>query len=147
ECLLVSRELGGWSVAHGQIVLGRVRYALGDRGSARTLFLAALDGMRAFGDRNGVSNTLVHLACLDMDEGDLAAVAVRLREALSLVLDNDLHISLGDVLGAYADLLVALGDPLFAARLWGRAERVNEEIRLLRNAFERQRFERSLAVA
>ncbi len=73
ECVAVSRDIGAWRAAVALSELGEVRHAQGDLEAARSLLREALEGQRALGDRPGMAKTLVGLATVAHDAGDIAA--------------------------------------------------------------------------
>lgn len=124
--------------------LGEVRHAQGELEAARSLLREALEGQRALGDRPGMAKSLVALATVAHDAGDIALAKSHLGEALDIVPTGD---ALSHVrwLDAFAGLSLAFASACCAARLWGCTQRLREEIGSAMSAPERARHERLLA--
>ena len=127
ECLPLSREVGSWSTSGVLSLLGDVKHAQGHFEEARTLLMAALEGHREFGDREAIGATLLRLAVVLHDCRDISAAVARLEEALGLLR----FISANYVaawLETFAALSVEFAGETCAARLWGCARRLREEM-------------------
>ena len=144
ECVAVSRDIGAWRAAVALSELGEVRHAQGELEAARSLLREALEGQRALGDRPGMAKSLVALATVAHDAGDIALAKSHLGEALDIVPTGD---ALSHVrwLDAFAGLSLAFASACCAARLWGCTQRLREEIGSAMSAPERARHERLLA--
>jgi non-specific serine/threonine protein kinase len=141
ECVAVSRDIGVWRAAMALCELGNVRHAQGDLEGARSLLLEALSGQRELGDRPGITRTLLALATVAHDGGDIPAAKSRLREGLDVVPTNDALSHLA-WLDAFAGLSLEFASAACAARLWGCAQRLREEIGSPMSARERARQDR-----
>ncbi|MDM0115972.1 tetratricopeptide repeat protein [Variovorax sp. J22R133] len=146
ECVAISREIGAWRAALALSVLGEVRLAQGEFEAARCLLLEALEGQRALGDRPGTASTLLALAIVSHDEGDVAAAKSQLKEALDTMPTGD-ALSHAAWLDAFAGLSLAFASASCAARLWGCTQRLREEIGSPMTTPERARHERLMAAA
>jgi predicted ATPase/DNA-binding winged helix-turn-helix (wHTH) protein len=147
ECLSISREAGNWSTAGALQQLGRVRHAQGQHEVARTMLLESLDLHRAVKDSHGVSQTLYYLGMVSHDLGDTAVAMTQVREALSIGYAIGDRFRIASTLEVVAGLSVVLGNPKGAARIWGQAERLREDIGTPPEPLERNRVEREVACA
>ncbi len=147
ESLAIKRELGDrGDIATTLHNLGNVRYEEGDSVSARTLNEESLAIMRDLGDRAGIANCLNNLGNLACEQGELAPA--RALHAEGLAIDRELRDRWGIAfaLEGLAAVVVALGSGLRAARIWGAAERLREEIGAPLPPNERPRYDRRVAV-
>jgi tetratricopeptide (TPR) repeat protein len=147
ECVPISREQGKWSAAGALQQLGWVRHAQGQHEQARSLLMEALDLHREFEDKLGVARTLYYLGMVSHDEGEIEAAKAQLREALTLEQTVGDRILTASTLEALAGLSLAFAGPPDAARLWGAAQRLREEIGAPQELVLRRRCERQIAVA
>ena len=147
ECVTVSREQGKWSAAGALQQLGWVRHAQGQHEQARSLLMESLDLHREFEDKLGIARTLYYLGMVSHDEGDTAAAKAQLREALALEQTVGDRILSASTLEALAGLSLSFAGPLDAARLWGAAQCVREEIGAPQELVLRRRCERQIAAA
>ena len=147
ECVPISREQGKWSAAGALQQLGWVRHAQGQHEPARSLLMEALDLHREFEDKLGVARTLYYLGMVSHDEGEIEAAKAQLREALSLEQTVGDRILTALTLEALAGPSLAFASPPDAARLWGAAQRLREEIGAPQDVVMRGRCERQIAAA
>ena len=149
EGIAIARDMGDWSPAAMLGELGRVRHVQGDLSAARELLMEALGAERQFGDKVGIAMTLTRLGVLFHDLGDFAAAKTHLREALTIEQAMNDQKIMALTLEAFASLSTEFADPYHAARLFGRAERLREEIggTAFEVPVERTRSERSVADA
>ncbi|HSW26876.1 MAG TPA: tetratricopeptide repeat protein, partial [Burkholderiaceae bacterium] len=146
ECVSLSRDIGAWRAAVALSELGEVRHAQGDLAAARSMLLEALQGHRALGDRPGIAKTLIALATIAHDGGDIPAAKVHLNQARDAVPAGD---ALSQVawLDAFAGLSAECANVACAARLWGCTQRLRERIGCPMPAPHRARQERLVAAA
>jgi len=147
ECVPISREQGKWSAAGALQQLGWVRHAQGQHEQARSLLMESLDLHREFEDKLGIARTLYYLGMVSHDEGDTVAAKAQLREALTLEQTVGDRILSASTLEALAGLSLSFAGPLDAARLWGAAQCVREEIGAPQELVLRRRCERQIAAA
>jgi predicted ATPase/DNA-binding winged helix-turn-helix (wHTH) protein/Tfp pilus assembly protein PilF len=151
ECVPISREVGKWSAAGALQQLGWVRHAQGQVAQARALLHESLELHREFEDKLGIARTLYYLAMVSHDEGDTAGAKAQLREALALqqaVGDRILTASTLEVLAGLSLEFAAPTDAATdAARLWGAAERLREEIGAPQERVLQRRTEGQVAAA
>jgi len=141
ECVSVSRSIGVWRTAVALSEWGDVMHAQGDLEAARALLLEALEGQRELGDRPGIAKTLIRLATVSHDGGDITAAKTYLREALNIVPPGD-ALSHVTWLNAFAALSLEFAGATRAALLWGCTEHLREEIGSPMSMPERARQER-----
>ena len=146
ECVSVSREIGAWRAAVALTELGEVRHARGDLEAARCLLLEALAGHQALGDRPGISKTLIALATLSHDVGEVDSAMHYLREALDIAPSGD-KLSQVAWLDAFAGLSAQAVHATSAARIWGCTQRAREQIGAPLSVPERARQDRLVAAA
>ena len=131
ESLAIARELGDrGGIALTLINLGDVAYEQGDHGAARGLSEEGLAIMRELGDRMGTSTALQVLGNVALDQDDYPGAAPFYREGL--MIRQALGNRRGTVysLEGVAAVLAGCGTALRAARIWGAAGRLREEIGL-----------------
>jgi tetratricopeptide (TPR) repeat protein len=127
--------------------LGRVALDQGDYVSAGAMWEESHEISRELGDRWGYAWSL-------MDLGDLAfaqenySVAQKLHlECLEIRRNLDNRPSIADSLERLAHVAFVLAESLRAARIWGAAERLREELGVPLSADERLRYEPLVASA
>jgi non-specific serine/threonine protein kinase len=149
ECIAIQREFGAASASEGLSALGGVLHAQGDYKRARTVLMEALHAHRESGTKTHfLVHTLLMLAMLSHDEGDIPATQAQLREAFAAEqATGGLGTYLAEVLEAFACLSTEFSSPTSAARIWGSAERHRERIHFALAGPDRDRCERSIARA
>ena len=148
ESLTMFRELDQqWTVAFSLHNLGGVALYEGDYQSARAFLEESLAITRKVGDPRTIATTMGRLGELASNEGDYASAGRHLDESLAIFRE------LGDVKGVVASLegLASLSfkmaAPGRAARIWGAAERLHEEIGSPLAPNEHSCYERQVAAA
>jgi tetratricopeptide (TPR) repeat protein len=148
ECVPILRELdarGTLATVLGNLAI--VAAALGDAEAARTTCEESLAIMRELGDQNGISRSLNNLGDLAYDRGDQKEARALFAENLSIARTlGDKH-AIAYALEGMAASALALGAPLRAARVWGAAERLRQEIGSALPRNERPRYDRRVAGA
>ena len=145
EGLAISREMGDrWSVAISLNNLGDFACEEGDYPAARARYEESLTIRRDLGDRRGIASAMNGLGNVLAHEGDYAAARALFDESLTI------RSELGDRRGiAYSlealAMVAAVTNPLGAARIWGAAERLREEIRAPLPPWERPQHDRRVA--
>jgi tetratricopeptide (TPR) repeat protein len=128
ESLAIGRELGDrWGIALSLRSLGWLALDQADPAAARSLHEESLVIWHELGDRWGISTSLAHLGDVAHSQGDYPAARVMHAESLRI------RREMGDRLGTALSLeglaaASALERPRRAARIWGAAERLREEI-------------------
>ena len=146
ECVAIMRELGDrGDMATSLDNLGIVFYEEGDYVSARKLLGESLAIMRELGDRAGIATSLNNLGNVACEQGDFAAARALHEEGLAI--DRELVDRWGTAfaLEGLAAVVAALGISARAARLWGAAERLREEIGSPLPPNDRRRYVRRVA--
>lgn len=147
ECLPISREAGRWSAAGALQQLGWVRHAQGRSREAHELLVESLGMHREFDDKVGIARTLYYLAMVSHDQGDIDAAKAQLREALALEQTVGDRILTASTLEVLAGLSLDFATPVDAARLWGSAQRLREEICAPQELVLKRRTEGQVALA
>jgi predicted ATPase/DNA-binding winged helix-turn-helix (wHTH) protein len=140
ESLAIRREFADrWAIATELHNLSTTLRELGDLAAARKASEEALTIYREFGEVPGTASALGRLGLLACDEGDYVSALLYLKEGTRLFAD------VGDRIGI-ASMLAAIGyasmseEPNRAARLWGAAERLREEIGASRSTVDTARY-------
>jgi tetratricopeptide (TPR) repeat protein len=148
ECLSIHRELGNAvGVAYASGSLANVAMTLGEFDLAGVLYEESLATLERLDDPWGVAATLCNLGCLRCEQGDYSAARPHLMESLRI------RTGLGDRTNIPSDLEglagVAAGESEYsrAARLWGAAERLREEVAAPIPTNDRALYERRIADA
>jgi predicted ATPase/DNA-binding SARP family transcriptional activator len=129
ESLEIHRGVGDRSnVALMLNNLGDVTRQRGDFDAARPLFEESLEICREIGYREGTALATVNLGLLAKVQGDLRAAWTLLQEGLRTYSESRLRFGIAFTLEDIAALRVAQGDIEMAARLWGTAEALREQM-------------------
>jgi len=148
ESLAIRRDLGEWwGIASSLDSLGSVAFALGDYAAARALSQESLSIRRQLGDRSGIADCLGNLGGVAHALHDHAAAVDLYLECLTILEQLGDRGAIALSLVGIASVVADLGHPLAAARLWGRAERLQEEVGALLSPTERTRYDRYVAAA
>jgi predicted ATPase/DNA-binding winged helix-turn-helix (wHTH) protein/Tfp pilus assembly protein PilF len=146
ESLPIYRELGA-SLHLVLSNLGRVAQQLGKHSKAQALHEEALAIQRTLGDRASVAvstHTLGSALCL---QGDYARAQAMLKEALAIWVELASPFGLASVLDDFACLAWLQAQAARAARLWGRAARLREEVGLAQSPMVRTTLDPYVAAA
>jgi predicted ATPase/DNA-binding SARP family transcriptional activator/Tfp pilus assembly protein PilF len=142
ESLVIQQEIGDRrGMAASLNVLGEVVFDQGDYAAAQAYQEQALLIQRELGDRRGIALSLNNLGHVVFEQGDNSIAKTLLEESLAIQRE------LGDKRGVaisvdcFASLAASDGLPAKAARLWGAAEALREEIGALMPPGERGRYE------
>jgi predicted ATPase/class 3 adenylate cyclase/Tfp pilus assembly protein PilF len=129
ECLAIRRELGDRGrIANSLHNLGLVAYYQGDYPAARSLYEECLAIWREMGYRFGIAVSLSNLGNLVFGQGDYPAAGVLHQEGLVIRRELGDRRGIAYSLEGLATVMAAHGSSLRAARIWGAAERLREEI-------------------
>ncbi|MEO8752958.1 MAG: tetratricopeptide repeat protein [Casimicrobiaceae bacterium] len=129
ENVAISRELGDPSkLANALGNLANVALDQGDHSFAESLLQECLGIVRETGDQGRIALTLHNLAKVAYDRHDYPSALALLTESLILKRAVGNWMSIPPGLEGAAIVLVKVGDGLRAARLWGAAERMREEM-------------------
>jgi len=101
---------------------------LGDYPAARVLFHECLVIQRELGDRWGIGHSLNALGDVAAYQGDVPTARVLYEESLAIQRELGNRGGIAESLEGLAAVASALGRYLRAARIWGAAKRVRDEI-------------------
>jgi predicted ATPase/class 3 adenylate cyclase/Tfp pilus assembly protein PilF len=149
ESLAILRELGDRaSIAAPLNNLGEVAGYQGDFIAARSLFEESLSIYRELGDRSGIALLLNNLGVVASNQGEFVTARSLFEGSLANLreLENQGN-EVAFLLEGLAAVVAALASSLRAARIWGAAERMREEIGSPLPPNVRPRYERSVASA
>jgi non-specific serine/threonine protein kinase len=145
QSLEIARESGNrMHIANALMNLGYVASEVPDYAAARSFWEESLSIHREIGNRTGISRLLGNLGTIALLQGDHAAASTLLHECLSIFVD------LGDRLGTVSAItdvawrLSVQGSPELAARLWGSAERLREELGIAISPADRPQYDRQV---
>jgi predicted ATPase/class 3 adenylate cyclase len=129
ESLSIRREIG-WRRGYALVLnsLAEVTFEQGDFALARSLAEESLLIRRELADDSGIAEALWILGCVAHEHGDLIAARSLHQESLSIRRDLRLRPDIATSLESFADLAMAGSEIFVAARLWGAAEALREEI-------------------
>jgi non-specific serine/threonine protein kinase len=148
EGLAINRELGDrWSIAISLYNLGDFACEQGDYPAAGALYEESLAIRRDLGDRRGIALALNGLGNVDAEQGDYPAARVLYEESLAIRREQGDRWGIAFALEGLAAVVAALANSLRAARIWGAAERLREEIGAPLPPYERPRYGRRVAAA
>ncbi|MGE5102447.1 MAG: ATP-binding protein, partial [Deltaproteobacteria bacterium] len=148
ESLAISRELGdAWGVGFSLSNLGRLALDEGDYASSREMLEASRNFSHESGDKWGYAWSLMDLGDLAYSQHDYSAARALQQECLAIRRDLHNRPSIADSLERLAQIALALTRPSGAARIWGAAERLREELGVPLSADERRRYEGLVASA
>ena len=148
EALAISRELGDRArIADALNNLGNLACNQGDFGSARALIEESLAIGRDLGDRDGIASSLHSLGVVAYLQGHLAAARALYTESLDNRRELDDRLGIARALEGLAAVVAALGSSLRAARIWGAAQRLREEIGTPLSPTERSHYDQRAAAA
>ena len=148
ESLAIRRELGDRrGIALSLNNLGRVVHEQGDYPAARALHEESLAICRDVGDRRGIAGSLNNLGSVAYVQGDYPASRALFEESLAIRREMGDRRGISGSLEGLGPALAALDNPDRAARLWGYAERLRDEIGSPLPPNERPRYERQVADA
>jgi len=148
EGLAIRRELGdrrGIAISLG--ILGSIAHNQGDLAAAKAYHKESLGIRRELGDRWGIASSVNYLGVVACDEGKTAVAWACFVEGLRLSRALRDRWGLSEALGGLAAAALGLHGPLHAARFWGAAERLREEISAPLKPSEQPHYERHLAAA
>jgi ATP/maltotriose-dependent transcriptional regulator MalT len=146
EGLALCREVGhkeGTAQALG--LLSQVFLQQGDAVKARLLLEEDVALSREIGYRWAIAESLSLLGRVEALEGDYAAARAFYEESLAIGRDVGDKLSIAFYLEGLADVVAALGEPAWAAQLWGAAESMREALGTPIPPVYRAAYERSVA--
>jgi predicted ATPase/class 3 adenylate cyclase len=148
ESLALRRELGHRSgIAASLSNLANVARAQGDYATARALHEESMAILQELGDQRAKALSLTNLGNVVCDQGDYAAARMLYVESLALAHELNDRLVVAEALEGLAHVAAALAVPSRAARIWGAAERLREEIGAPLPPNERPRYDPQVASA
>jgi predicted ATPase len=129
ESLALCRRVGErWREAEA-LLLRALGYARrGEETRGRVICEASLAICRELGEGGGTSILLLSLGCFAWRQGDTAGAHQYFVESLAVSQQSAIPVMIAPCLIWLGIILVAQGQPIHAARLWGAAERVGEPL-------------------
>ena len=152
KALALYRELESTEIAGPQYVssayalLGRIALARGDAAAAETYLEEGLNGLRAQGFTWRIADTIRSLGDLARDRGDLAEAMTRYGESVRLAQEHGDRLFLLAALAGVASVAAAQGEPTRAARLYGAAAAMREQLGASIEAWQRPAHDRAEAM-
>ncbi|MEP6943095.1 MAG: tetratricopeptide repeat protein [Betaproteobacteria bacterium] len=148
EALVAFRELGDQrGIALSLTNLGSVAHEQGNNTLACRRLEEAITVHRTSGDRQGSAMSLIALAHVVADMSDPARSRALYAESLAIVRALGDRRSIAEALEGLARAALSLKDALCAARIWGAAARLREEIGAPLHAGELPRYQAVVATA
>jgi predicted ATPase len=146
QSLGIKRELGDkLGIAISLNDLGSVAHQEGDYAAAQSLYEQSLAIKRELGDKMGISISLDDLGRTAYDRGDHVAARSLFEQSLSIKHELGEKYGIALCLEGFAAVSCAQGFPERAARLFGAAEALRENIRAPLLPADRVRYERDVA--
>lgn len=146
--LAINRGLGDQrSIAISLVNLGAVAEARGDHLAARALYQQCLEIFRELDEKSGIASSLINLGVVALALGEIAHAQGLYQESLAMLQELGDRRGIAFSLEGLANVALASGWAGRAARIWGAAERLREEIRNPLAPFERGPYLTQLAVA
>jgi predicted ATPase len=148
ESMEIRKELGDRHGA-GLVMsnLGLVAHDLKNHDEARSLFERGLAILRTLGSQRNIAMTSIKLSAVLREVGDYPSAESKLEEALFISGRVADPLLIATCLEEFAALAVAMAQPMRAAALWGRAERLREEIMAPLPDRSKAPFDRQVAAA
>ena len=148
ESLAIRRELGDrWGISTSLSLLGSAAFDQGDYPAAQALHEECLTIHRELGHRHGVAIALHYLGTMAQEQGDHRSARALFEESLAIRREQGDRQGIAETLEGLASGVSAMGRPGRAARIWGRAERLREEIGCPVKGDERLLYDRHVAAA
>jgi len=148
ESLAIQRQLGNKKgIANSLTNIGLVMHDLADYASARMHLEESLAICRQLGDRAGIAASLCSLGYVATEEGAHLSARTMHAESAAIRLELGDRRGMADSLEGLANVSLAWTRPLRAARIWGAAERLREDIGLPMAPAFRPRYDGSVKAA
>lgn len=148
ESLGICRGLGNqYGIADALHYLGLMAYHLGDFSAAQTYQQESLSINRELGNQDGIATSLGNLGNIARGQGDYVSARSLHQESLTILRKLGDKRCIAASLESFAGLAVALKQPERAARLWGAAAALREEVGAPLSISEREEYDRETAVA
>jgi len=147
ECIALSREVGSYRLGEALCMQGQIRLMQGDSEGALASLTAAVDEMRRFDHKGGLANCLANLGRVLHAQGQNLRAKEHHQESMSMLHELGAALDMSDCALSFAPVLLDLGMPLDAARLWGWDEKAREELASVRDPVLVAPYERDIAAA
>jgi tetratricopeptide (TPR) repeat protein len=148
EGLEVAQQLGDRVlVGHAFEKLGVIAYFDQDYPVATVHLEKGLALQREIGERRGIAGSLGNLGLVALEQGELAAAQAFFEDSLKLRMEIGDHWGVANVLAFIANLRADLGQPDQAARLWGAAEGLLEQMGASLPPSDRQMYDERMGLA
>ncbi len=148
EGLAIRREIADvWGIANSLGNLGTLAFENGDLSSGRELLDESLTIRREIGDRGGIAWCLIDLGSVVSEQRDFAFARRLFEESMTIERELGELPGVAESLNGIASVEAAAANPLWAAKIWGAAERLREEISAPMPPIERLRYEAQVATA
>ncbi len=148
ERLRLAREMGDrHSIAQGLLNLGHIAHEEGDYAQARELTEECLGLFRELEHRRGVAFALLNLGLIAHAQGDADWALKRVQEGMRILKEQGYRREAIAALEMGASVLVSLHAEQQAARLWGAAEALREDLGEPLPQGQRAQYERDVAQA
>ncbi len=148
ESLAICRDLGDRrGIAMSLNNLGSVAQRQGDYRAAGALFELALEIDRGIGNRAWIATNLNNMGNVAREQGDYSSARGLHEESLAIKRELGDRAGIANSLEGLAQLVSMLSGPYRAARIWGAAERLREEIGSPLPLRERPDYDRHVAGA
>jgi predicted ATPase/DNA-binding SARP family transcriptional activator/Tfp pilus assembly protein PilF len=148
ESLAISRQHNNKSTMTLALInLGLTVWRLGDYDGAATLLQEGLELSRMLPHLPAVIASLSNLGIILLDKGEETSALEYSKEALALAWESKDKSTIAFSLESFASIAVTQNDVPRAARLWGAAERLREDIGSPLPPSWRSRYERFVATA
>lgn len=145
ESVEINRKIGErWNVAASLQNLGWVTRGLGNYDSANRYLEESLSLYRELGDRYGIGTALNTLGMVACDLNDSATARPYIEESLALFQEIEDQRNIALALTSLGNVFRIEKDYEQAARLWGAAEALREEIRSPLTPVEREEQDRQV---
>jgi non-specific serine/threonine protein kinase len=146
DSLEIFRELSdGANIGDMLTNLGRVAHRQQNYSTARELAEESFALWHELGDRAGIGVSLNNLATVAFAQGDYASARAKHQESLKILREIGNRQGIATSLEGLAGVESALGRSTRAARFWGAAGRLREEIGCPLAPWERPRHDRQVA--
>jgi len=148
ESLQIGRELGD-RIAVARVLgnLGNVAMRHEDLPSARMLHEESLAIKRELGLKQLIARSLISLGNVTSAEGDLVSAIALYKECIAMERELGDRLALINCLANLAVIVADLGSSLRAARIWGAAQQLRDEIGSPLTPKDRTGYDRDVAAA
>jgi predicted ATPase len=148
ESLAIRRQLGDqWGISTSLGLLGSAALDQGDYPLARALHEESLTIKRELRHRYGMALELHYLGAVTQEQSESRSARSLFEESLAIRRELGDRLGIAESLEGLASGVSAMGRPDRAARIWGGAERLREEIGCPVKGNERLRYDRHVAAA